>query len=203
MNNVFVPGDYMKLNVTNLILLLSLSSFMICDVVSNSVEWDFNFVQYKATVYATKPYNDTLIFFLDVKSYNESAISSLGVTRFEIYLIRLSTKLKSKDVYDKVILGEMNDSVFYLYDRILRVNFDLEEDSEVTAVFWFNITYATSWTVTWRSIALNITILGGVETHNIDFTFGFENVEKNPINLLLIGVAIIEAGIIIMMRTRE
>jgi len=176
---------------------------MICDVVSNSVEWDFNFVQYKATVYATKPYNDTLIFFLDVKSYNESAISSLGVTRFEIYLIRLSTKLKSKDVYDKVILGEMNDSVFYLYDRILRVNFDLEEDSEVTAVFWFNITYATSWTVTWRSIALNITILGGVETHNIDFTFGFENVEKNPINLLLIGVAIIEAGIIIMMRTRE
>jgi len=203
MNNIFVPGDYMKFSLAYAILLLSLPSFMICDIVSNSVEWNFNFVQYEATVYATKPYNDTLIFFLDVKSYNESVISSLGVTRFEIYLIRISTKLKSKDVYDRVILGEMNDSVFHFYDRILRVNFDLEEDSEVTAVFWFNITYAGTWTQTWRSLSINVTILEGVETHNIDFTFGFENVEKNPINLLLIGVAIIEAGIIIMMKTRE
>ncbi|MEX2689616.1 MAG: hypothetical protein Q6351_004760 [Candidatus Njordarchaeum guaymaensis] len=188
----------MKFSLAYAILLLSLFS---CANYTSST-WDFGFVEYEGEVYVTEPYNNTLVVFLDVKSYNESIIADLGLAKFEIYWIRVASDIpKYKDVYPNITLGEMIGSTFHLYDRAIRIYFDAEKDTQISLVFWFNITYLDgTWTQTWRSLSINVTILEGVETHNIDFTFGFENIERNPINVALIVISIVEFGVIILLK---
>ena len=169
--------------------------------VSNSVVWDFGFVRYNATVFATDPYNGTLVFFLDVIDYNESIIRNAGLAGFEVYWVRLSTpNFEVLDVYPNITLGELKNYTFFLYDVVWGVNFDVEKDTVITAMFNFNVSYTNGMftTLAYKGISVNVTKLKGVVVQNIDFTFNPEEIVYG-VNGLLLLATLIEAGLIIVL----